>query len=399
MRIALVWKNDYPWDIRIAKISKALSSMGHEVHVISRNLQKKNTLENLNGIFIHRLNPISNNFLNNIISTPAFINPFWILSMYRLCKACKIEAIIIRDLPLVLNGIIVAKALRIPTIFDMAENYPALWTEVLQYKKNRFYSFFIKNPALAKYVERFCVNLVDRILVVVEEAKLHLIRIGADESKISVVSNTPDIAEMSILMNKTNPKKWEEKLVLLYQGYVNKARGLGTVLKSIPKLLQEFNNLLVIIVGDGNDILDLKKMCEEMKIGNHVKFTGWIHFDEIPSMIKASDICIIPHRTSEHKNTTIPNKLFDYMACGKPVVVSNAKPLKRIVEEEQCGLVFESGDPESFTKAIKFMIHNPTIARDMGQRGRKAVERKYNWDNDTLVLKNAIDHIGQLKKV
>jgi len=394
MKIAIVWKNDYPWDVRVEKISKTLFSLGHEVHIICRNLEKRKVEENISGIFIHRLKPFKRRILNSFISTPAFFNPFWIFKIYQVCKEYGVDLLIIRDLPLVLNGIVVAKQKGIPTIFDMAENYPALWQEVTFGSKFNMFNYILKNPIIGRYLEKYCVSAVDHILAVVAEAKQHLIQLGVDEKKISIVSNTPQINNNNRRGSFQTKEGWAGKFVLLYQGYVNEARGLEVVLLSMPGLLKKFNNLLLVIVGDGDDLLRLKALSRKLKIEGNVNFYGWVSFESIYPMISHSDVCVIPHRATMHKNTTIPNKLFDYMACGKPVIVSDAKPLKRIVEEEKCGLVFASGNRDSFAMNMSRMIQDSAMAHTMGLRGQDAVNKKYNWHVDSLVLKNVIEKYG-----
>jgi len=107
MRIALIWKNDYPWDIRVEKMGRSLLSCGHEIHIIASNNKKEKTHEKLDGLFIHRLKTFKRSTINKIVSTPFFLNPFWVLPIYRVCKKYKVDIIIVRDLPLVLCGIVV----------------------------------------------------------------------------------------------------------------------------------------------------------------------------------------------------------------------------------------------------------------------------------------------------
>jgi len=151
------------------------------------------------------------------------------------------------------------------------------------------------------------VKSVDHIFVVVEEARSHLINIGADKNKISIVSNTPEIKRIDTLASVPVNKKYKGKIVLLYQGYVNKARGLENVIEAIPLLKKDFPEIFLIIIGNGDDLDYLKSLSIELKIEDHIEFTGWIEFDQIPPMIMKSDICIIPHNASDHKNTTIPH--------------------------------------------------------------------------------------------
>jgi glycosyltransferase involved in cell wall biosynthesis len=103
-----------------------------------------------------------------------------------------------------------------------------------------------------------------------------------------------------------------------------------------------------------------------------------------------SDIGLVPHHATESWNTTIPNKLFDYMSMGKPVIVSNAKPTQRIVEEERCGKVFREQDPDDLSRAIVELSDDVT-REEMGQRGRDAVATRYNWSVDEERLLRALE--------
>ncbi len=397
MKIAILWKNDYPWDVRVEKISKSLIRFGHEVHIIARNLKRLPLYENLDGIHVHRLRSFNNSSLNAVFSIPFFINPFWYLEISRVCREHRIDLIITRDLPLVLNGAVVAKMRGIPTVFDMAENYPALWAEVARTHGFKVSNFVLKNPVLGKYLERCCLKLVDHSLVVVDEAKKHLVALGVQEGKISIVGNTPNIDEIEKHLSRASGfiERWRGKTVLLYQGYVNRARGLRVAVRAMPRLIKECSNLLLVIIGDGDDLEALRKLRTELKMENHVELLGWVTPNEIPALIAASDIGIIPHHATEHKNTTVPNKLFDYMVCGKPVIVSSAKPLKRIVNEEKCGLVFEAEDVDSFIETVMQMIGNASVMKQFGERGREAVRKRYNWDRDSNVLNNMVEGIHQ----
>jgi len=390
MKIAIVWKNDYPWDIRVEKIARTLYSFGHDVHIIASNLRKENNRDNIDGITVHRLYAFKRNIVNRVISLPVFFNPFWLYSIYKVCKQNNIELIIIRDLPLALNGIVVGKMLKCRTIFDMAELYSALWKDL----PRSLFNFFFKNPSLAGFLEKKLLKLFDHIFVVVEEAKSTLEQLNIDGNKISIVSNTPNLSDIELLTKSGNMVEWENKVIVLYHGYLNKARGIEVVIRAMPELIEKYNQLLLVLVGDGDSLGSYKKLCKELDIENHVIFTGWVSFEQIPQLINAASICVIPHFANDHKNTTVPNKLFDYMACKKPVIVSDAAPLKRIVNEEKCGLVFKSGNISNFIKAISLMLSDRHKMSEMGQRGKEAVIRKYNWSQDSLVMKSVVEKIG-----
>lgn len=73
MNILVIWKNDYPWDIRVEKISTTLALAGHDVHILARNIGQNSTEERLNNVYIHRLKPLRLHSLNSLFSTPIFL--------------------------------------------------------------------------------------------------------------------------------------------------------------------------------------------------------------------------------------------------------------------------------------------------------------------------------------
>jgi glycosyltransferase involved in cell wall biosynthesis len=395
VRIALIWKNDYPWDIRVEKISRALKDGGHEVHILARNLNRLRVHEEIDGIHVHRLKPLGNRRLNSALSTAAFFNPRWYGALSGLCRRRRIDLLLVRDLPLVFTSLLVGKRLGLPVIFDMAENYPALWKDVGRTRPYSFQSLLMKNPVVAAGLEKVCIRFVDHLLVVIDESKERLIGLGVDEERISIVNNTPDMERIEKLMlgNPGAKARWQGKKVLLYEGYVHESRGLSVAVRAMPLLLKEDPHLVLAVIGDGDDVARLRGLCRELGVERQVEFFGWLPFREIPPLIAASDVCLIPNYATEHKNTTIPNKLFDYMMAGKPVVVSNARPLKRIVEEEQCGWVFESGNPESLAGAVRKVLRDPAAAKEAGENGIRAVRREYHWGRDSRILLNAVDRV------
>lgn len=387
MKIVKVWKNDYPWDIRVEKICKTLLEDGHEVHLICSNTKKQKIRENLNGLHIHRLPAIKNDLLNKICSIPAFFNPFWIYKLLKVVKNERIEIIMVRDLPLVLTGLFVGRIYKIPVIFDMAENYPAMWREQSM-RGIKLYNIFFKNSKLADLMEDYVLKRVDHIIVVVEESKQRILKKDISENKISIVSNTPDLNMFNKRCNNNeNIGDEKRRLKLIYTGRVGSAkRGLDTVIKAIPILSKEIDGLSLIILGDGPYLNKLKELARTLEIEQYINFCSHVDYNLMISYIHSSDICIVPHYVTEHINTTIPNKLFEYMACKKPVIVSNAVPLRRIVEKEKCGVVFESENVDSFVNAV-LSLKDPKIRLEKGNNGYEAVKRTYNWQNDSKVLK------------
>jgi glycosyltransferase involved in cell wall biosynthesis len=389
LTILKIWKNDYPWDVRVEKIMRTLKEAGHEVHLICRNLKGLTVYENIDGIQIHRFVPTRSKLLNSLYSGPFFLNPFWIYKTYRVMRNVRADVILVRDLPLAPLALVLGRILNTPVIYDMAENYPAMWNEL-----SGLLQRMIKNPRIASIVEDFVIKHVDRILVVVEESRDRLLNKGISPDKITVVSNTPDTNIVPNLPLE-NPGLPSGRFILLYVGYVNRFRGLDTVIKSLVRLKSSIPDILFVVVGDGAYLQHLKKLADDLRLTENVLFTGWVRFDKVPLFISYSDLCVVPHYATEHKNTTIPNKLFDYMVYRKAIVVSDAVPLKRIVQEVGCGEVFQSGNVDSFVEVTEKLWPRPDLRKAMGEKGYQAIKKKYGWEYDSARLISAINSVGQ----
>ena len=159
----------------------------------------------------------------------------------------------------------------------------------------------------------------------------------------------------------------------------------------MPDILKEIPQAHLLLVGKGEKKEVLHHLAEESNVSSHITFKGWVDFSCVPQYIKCSSVGIIPHRSTEHTNTTIPNKIFDYMAFGLPVIASDTAPMKRIIQEEKCGVVFEADNARSFVEAVCQVYRDR--GNHFGRSGKKAVEAKYNWGKDTQVLLSLFRHL------
>ncbi len=391
MKIGIVWKNDYPWDVRVEKIARSLMAGGHDVCILSANARGRARSETLDGLRIWRLPTTPSRWLNAVISIPFYLNPFWFVLGYRVVARERLDLLIVRDLPLILVGVWLKKRFRIPLILDMAEDYPAMYRESIEVGGWRAWVHRIfKNPALMAAVERRTLRQIDHTLVVVEESARRLQRqYDIPAARVSVVSNTPRLENLEPLAASVGPaaRSW---LQIIYTGLVQDARGLEDVVEALARLHARGLDVRCRVVGDGPYLPRLAKLVSEKGLHSAVEFTGWVAPRELARHVHEADIGIIPHPKNDHTDTTVPNKLFDYMGCGKPVVVSNAVPLERIVTSEACGLVYTAGSPQSLADVLARMSADPAALERMGRNGAAAVRRHFHWERDEGALREAV---------
>lgn len=139
-----------------------------------------------------------------------------------------------------------------------------------------------------------------------------------------------------------------------------------------------------MLVGGRGEIAEkIKKQINSEGMNDYIQMVGWVPQKKALQYMADCDVGLIPHKRNDHTDNTIPHKLFQYMGLGKPVVVSDCPPLKRIVEEYQCGMVFEAGNSEALAEYIFSVYRNDS---NYGENGKRAVHEKYNWKRDSKTL-------------
>ena len=386
-----LWDADYPWDVRTEKICRTLNDSGFAMHIVARNRRWDVAEEALPEGTVHRLRPwrwVGQRF-DGVLQFPAFLNPRWAHRLGTVVAKTAPAAIVVRDLPLCPVAIGVGRRHHLPVIFDMAENYPALLRDVWDTGRQQGLDWLVRNPNAAVAVERYCLPRVDHVLVVVEESKARIQELGVPSDRITLVSNTPprSRAQASRPHDKESPR-----LVLVYMGLMELARGLDTLLHAIARLNEQGSNVFLQMIGGGRDLGLLQERAQILGLGeSQVRFHGYIpsHADAL-EIVGGADVGVIPHLANDWANTTIPNKLFDYMAAGIPVLTSDSKPCSRIVRQTGCGVVFRAADVDSLVEAVR-RLASPKDRKRLGAAGISAVLEALNWEADTSRLRNALE--------
>ena len=393
MRIVYVWDADYPWDVRTEKVCASLTAAGHEVHVVARNRGWRAEHERLPEGEVHRMPRWrwAGRRLDGALGFPAFFSPRWMGLVTRTARRVRAELVIVRDLPLCPTAILAARALRLPVVFDMAENYPAMLRQSRDAGRQGRWDWLVRNPAAAAAVERWCLPRVDHVIAVIPESAERVVRMGVPAARVSVVCNTPARERV----HRTSARVLRgagEPLHLAYMGVMEVQRGLGDLLDAIALLRDRGVEVRACLIGTGRDEALLEGRAAQLGLAvPYVEFTGWIasHHDALLRVAEA-DAGIIPHHRDEAWDTTIPNKLFDFMAAGLPVATSDAVPTARIVRETGCGVVFPSRDPAGLADAL-LRLRDPALRARLGAAGRDAVVDRYHWEADAAVLLQSVE--------
>lgn len=386
--LVYLWDADYPWDVRAEKICASCTEAGYDVHIVARNRGWQTAIERLPEGVVHRMEPWrwAGRRADGVLSFPAFCNPRWIGHLSRVVREVHPVVLMVRDLPLCPTAIWVGARYGIPVVLDMAENYPAMMRKNFEAGVQRPIDYLVRNPAAVAAVERFCLPRVSRILVVVEESAARLRTLGVPAERITLVSNTPPLSRAQE-RPALRAGDGAGPLTLVYVGILEVPRGISDLLHAVRLSRGSSPMIRALIVGTGRDASIFRAEAAALGLDEHeVVFTGHVaSHEEVRRLVREADIGVLPHRVSEAWNTTIPNKLFDYMAAELPVITSDAAPFARIVRETGAGIAFRSHDPAALAGAIRTLMDGAR-RRALGAAGLAAVRSRYHWEHDARAL-------------
>ena len=286
-------------------------------------------------------------------------------------------------------GIWAAEKYNIPIIFDMAEDYCSMLQEIWKNGKFKGLNLLVRNPYFARLVEKYAIRKFQHIFVVIEEARELLKKKGIRGEAITILSNTPTYYDVNRISSNmpTDIAFIKKRYSVIYTGGITKDRGLSIVVDAMPRIIKEIKDFLFVVIGKGYESENIIKSINEKGLKDYTLWLGWVEHKNMYEYIASCKIGLIPHHVNDHINTTIPNKIFDYMMCGVPVLSSDAIPMRRILEEEKCGKVFRNGSANDLADTVILMNKYP---ENYGINGINAIKHKYNWELDEIKLIDVI---------
>ncbi len=392
LRILQVWDHEYPWDIRTEKVCHALTMRGHDVALTARNRPRLALRETLPEATVYRLRPRPRlgRRLDAALMFPAFFNPIWIAHIGRTARAVRADVILCRELILAPTALLLARRLGLPFVLDLAEDYPGMLMQLYNRRDFRLINLVVRNPLLAGAIERWCVRRADGVMVVSEAAADRVRRLGA--GRTALVGNTPTADRIAMLGGLDRPAPdAASPLRLVYLGLLETARGIDLALEAMSLLAADGAPVVLDLIGadHGNHFAE---RARSLGVADRVRFHGFVPHDDALRLMAKADVGLMPHRVSRHIRTTLPNKLFDYMAARLPVIATDAAPVRQVLETEGCGLVHPDRDAEALAQRVRLLL-DPDRRIAMGRAGRRAVERSYNWSTDAARLCEFIEGI------
>ena len=238
----------------------------------------------------------------------------------------------------------------------------------------------LKNPILiflTEWLERFLYRRADRVMVNSPGFLQPVISRGAKRAELIPNGADPsmfDPTDNGAIFRQSNGLN--DKFIALYAGAHGMSNDLQIILES-ASLLADTKNIHIVLLGDGKEKPALLAQAKEMNLRN-VTFLPSVPKTEMASALAGADACIAILKPLEEYKTTYPNKVFDYMAAGRPVVLAIDGVIREVVESAGCGVFATPGNAIELANAIRKLAANSEQSHAMGLRGRKYLEENFS---------------------
>ncbi len=380
--ILYIWKSPYPWDVRVEKVCSALNNAGHRVTILSRCAEGLAARDTIDGLSIIRAGCGKPAYLY----APVSGNPYWKKAIAESIEICSPDLIIVREIMLAETAAKLARRKNIPVLMDMAENYPAamkLWKKYDETLLRRTAVHYLDIP---ERVEKRAVALMDGIITVcIEQIQRLSDSYAFPSEKIKVVHNT------ALPEKFANVRKGSSipPIVFGHHGYLSAEKNIEILIRGFALAARELDDIKLELAGSGECLEELISFSIELGINDRVIFGGSYDNTELSSILGRIDVGIIPYLPNDFNNYTLHNKVFDFLACGKPVILSATIPFSRLNSEINAGITADCTKPENIARAIIEIRH--ADLQSFSENGLKAAESKYNWKHDASELINFVE--------
>jgi glycosyltransferase involved in cell wall biosynthesis len=268
-----------------------------------------------------------------------------------------------------------------------------LWGKKVIYDIFDFYAAHLRaTPVLfkklIKTIDLRVISWVDALILADDSRREQIY--GAKPKRLTIIYNTPeDLNEAK----KSQPNHTQEhgtingSLRLAYVGLLQKERGLFQMLEIMSRH-PEWSLDLAGFGGDSEEIHDIARQMHNVRWHGRIPYEQALHLNQAADVLFATyDPAIPNHRYSS------PNKVFEAMMLGKPLIAARNTNMDQIIKKEDCGIIIEYGNLSELETAISLLKNDPSLRFRLGRNGRQAYQNTYSWLNMQSRLISLYDEV------
>ncbi|MBS1128209.1 MAG: glycosyl transferase group 1 [Nitrospirae bacterium] len=397
-------ENRYPHDPRVRNEATALVAAGYRVTVISLRAKDEPSHAFFDGVEAYRIPRITlfnktnrsvqtfhgriltacKSLIGYLVEYSYFTLGSLFISMY-VCARQRVDIIHLNNPPDTLWTIAALyKLLGKKVVFDHHDLSPELYLSRYGIKgegKGMIYRTLL-------LLEKINLKIADVVIATNESYRASDIRRGnLDERKVFIVRNGPDLNRVRLTASDERLKSMNKK-ILAYIGIMGPQDGVDYLIRALHHLVYGLGrtDFYCVLIGKGDSLESLKTLAHDLKIDEHVWFTGFIPDADVIRYLSTADICVDPDPSSPLNDVSTWIKIMEYMALEKPIVTFDLKETR--FSAGDAALYVRPNDEEGFAQAIVTLMDDAELRRQMGKRGRERVERELHWG---IVKQNLLD--------
>ncbi len=373
--------------VHVTELANNLSLLGHEVHLVCRRTRKDEPKsEKLNGVTVHRIYRFIIRPGTQVIGSTGRS-----ASEARRGLVGLLYLTYLRTLFALYTSIAAAAIIRKNKVDVIVERETSFGAGGLA-------TILTRKPMILEIVgprySRLSVWRSKKILYYTES----MLRRWVDRKKCIEVSGGVNLSLFRVdkELRETFRDKFHfgvQERVVGYVGTFQDWHGIDTLLHSVKELRDKYPNIRALLVGPYFE--KYQALAKALGLEDTCFFTGPVEYQSVPGFVNACDIMVAlyePERNELRRRYGIgsPLKILEYMACGKPVISTDVKPIDKLVQDGYSGCLIKPGDTKGLTLAISQLLDNVSKANSLAVNGQKLVERDYSWKSVASTIDNII---------
>jgi glycosyltransferase involved in cell wall biosynthesis len=359
-RCCIVRQGYYPGCVRIRKEALALAAQGYPIDVICLKGKHQKEREVADGIHFYRI-PAKrsrkgiatylNEYLNFFFRAAMMLSALYFKKRYAIIQ--------VNTLPDFLVFVtLIPKLFGAKVVLDLHEPAPELFSSLFGSESKLFIG-------LLKFFEKISIRYADHAITVSDEMKSNYVKRGAADHKIDVVLNVPNL-EFDPGLYQKSPGKGDAEFRLICHGAMLKRYGQDVAIRAIRIAKETIPRILLYILGYGEYESELVGLAAHLNLNGYVQFCGYLPYVDMIKMIAGSDVGIVPVEKNAYSDLVHTNKMFEYIAMQKPVIISRTRAVEDFYgADDSCLKYFKSGDADDLARCIVELYHDPEQRKKM----------------------------------
>lgn len=284
-------------------------------------------------------------------------------------------------------GYFVSLLKRRPYVLEVRDLWPKQIIDLAAVKNNLLIG-------LLTWIEMFMYRHAKGVITVAPATKDEIASRGIPKEKLYTVTNGIN-EDFFLPMDRMSPVRekynWGNDIIVMYIGTHGLSQGLSTILDT-AEMLQDRTDIRFVFAGTGADREPLIQQANAMQLTN-IDFLPMQHKDDMPNFYAAADICLVPLKKREVFLYNIPSKMFEIMACARPILLGAKGQAKKLLLDANAGIAVEPEDAHEFRDAILRLADDPALRQSFGDSGRQHVLDHYQRNDNADVF---IQHLEEI---